>query len=41
MLPTKYKDVFNFEIKNNILIVRRVDSHNGWGHEHIAIFTKI
>ncbi len=29
-----YKDVFDFEIKNNYLIVKRLDESNGWGHNH-------
>ena len=31
-----FKDKFSIEIKNNILIVTRIDSPTGWGHSHIV-----
>jgi len=35
-----YDDKFEFEIFHNILIVKRVDSHHGWGFDHIVIITE-
>jgi len=29
-----YKDRFNFKIKDNFLIIKRLDSNSGWGHNH-------
>jgi hypothetical protein len=29
-----YKDMFHFEIKNNNLIVKRLDQSTGWAHNH-------
>ena len=29
-----YNDQFHFEIKNNYLIVKRLDKDHGWGHRH-------
>jgi len=29
-----YNDKFHFEIKNNYLIVKRLDKDHGWGHSH-------
>jgi hypothetical protein len=29
-----YKDTFHFEIKNNYLIIKRLDLNEGWGHNH-------
>jgi hypothetical protein len=31
-----YDDKFDFEIHNNILIVKRIDSNYGWDHNHIV-----
>ena len=30
----KYNDTFNFEIINNILMIRRIDTNTGWEHDH-------
>ena len=30
----RYKDMFDFKIKNNYLIVKRLDESTGWGHNH-------
>mgnify|MGYP006075288787 CR=1 FL=1 len=30
----RHKDMFNFEIKNNYLIIKRLDENNGWGYNH-------
>ena len=38
-----YNDKFHFEIKNNNLIVKRLDTITGWSHSHsidICILTK-
>jgi len=32
--PSEYKDTFEFSVKNNILNVKRIDSNEGWGHNH-------
>jgi hypothetical protein len=32
--PSEYKDTFEFSVKNNILNVKRIDSNEGWGHDH-------
>lgn len=29
-----YSDAFDFDIKNNILSIKRTDSNTGWGHGH-------
>ena len=29
-----FKDIFHFEIKNNYLIIKRLDENHGWGHNH-------
>jgi hypothetical protein len=34
LIQTDYPDSFEFEIKNNILIVRRLDADSGWGYSH-------
>lgn len=31
---TQYKDMFHFEIKNNYLIVKRLDESHGWQYNH-------
>ena len=33
----QFTDKFEFEIFNNILIIKRIDSHYGWGHNHSVI----
>lgn len=43
LIKNPYKDTFNFIIKNNILIIQRLDENTGWGHNHsidICIETK-
>lgn len=32
--PNQYNDLFEFSIKNNVLIVKRIDEDTGWGHDH-------
>lgn len=32
--PNPYNDLFEFSVKNNILIIKRLDTDTGWGHEH-------
>jgi hypothetical protein len=34
LIQNPYKDSFKFEIKNNMLIVTRLDESIGWGYEH-------
>ena len=34
LIQNPYKDSFKFEIKNNILIITRLDTCTGWGHTH-------
>lgn len=36
---SNYKDTFSFNIKNNILEVKRTDKESGWGHTHICYIT--
>jgi len=36
-----YDDKFEFEILHNILIVKRVDTHYGWGYNHSVIIKEI
>ena len=33
----EFSDEFEFIIKNNILIVKRIDSSTGWGHNHSIV----
>lgn len=37
--PYGYKDNFDFEMHNNILIVKRIDAGYGWGYNHIVEIT--
>lgn len=32
--PSGYNDTFEFSVINNILNVKRIDSNEGWGHNH-------
>ena len=34
LAPHPYQDEFNFEIDNNILIVKRIDALSGWWYNH-------
>ena len=34
LLRHPYPDNFNFEIKNNILMITRIDQTTGWGNSH-------
>jgi hypothetical protein len=34
LTENKFKDTFDFIIKNNVLIVMRLDEHHGWEHNH-------
>ena len=34
LIKNQYNDSFNFEIKNNILIITRTDLNSGWKHHH-------
>lgn len=34
LIPHNYADRFDFELHHNILIVKRSDSHFGWGFDH-------
>jgi len=34
LIKNPYKDKFKFNIKNNILIIQRLDENTGWGHNH-------
>jgi hypothetical protein len=36
LIPNSYKDEFEFTIKNNFLIVKRIDLNCGWGEEHFV-----
>ena len=41
LIKNKYKDTFNFEIKNNQLIVTRTDMNEGWGYKHSVIIDMV
>jgi hypothetical protein len=34
LINNPYNDTFNFIIKNNVLIIQRLDSNAGWDHNH-------
>lgn len=39
LIPHNFNDRFDFELRHNILIVKRADSHFGWGHDHALQIT--
>jgi hypothetical protein len=37
----QYLDTFNFNVKDNELIIKRTDKNTGWGANHYVIFSNI